>query len=116
MMSRSIGEHLKKVFIFFSNYLPLQIWTLKIYDHFISKTITARSFKLGQLIEDDDRSIGENLKKSYFIFSNNLPWQMWTFKYSLNSLPLQFCRYDVTALPTPVLNLATFIYKHLLGA
>ena len=22
MMSRSIGEHLKKVFIFFSNYLP----------------------------------------------------------------------------------------------
>ena len=43
---------LRKV-IFFSNYLPLQIWTLKICIYDISKTITARSFKLGQLIEDD---------------------------------------------------------------
>ena len=42
----------KKVIIFFSKYLPLQIWTLKICNHDISKTITARSFKLGQLIED----------------------------------------------------------------
>ena len=38
---------------FFSNHLPLQIWTLKICIHDISKTIAARSFKLGQLIEDD---------------------------------------------------------------
>ena len=54
-MSRSIGENLKKGhFIFFSNYLPLQIWTLKICNHDISKIITARSFKLGQLIEDDE--------------------------------------------------------------
>ena len=44
----------KKVILFFSNYLPLQIWTLKICNHEISKTITARSFKLGQLIEDDE--------------------------------------------------------------
>ena len=44
----------KKVIIFFSNYLPLQIWTLKICNYDISKTITARSFKLGQLIEDDE--------------------------------------------------------------
>ena len=42
----------KKGFIFF-NYLPLQIRTLKICNHDISKSITARSFKLGQLIEDD---------------------------------------------------------------
>ena len=35
------------------NYLPLQIRTLKICNHDISKSITARSFKLGQLIEDD---------------------------------------------------------------
>ena len=54
MMSRSIGENLKKVILFFSNYFPLQIWTLKIGYHDISKTITARSFKLGQLIEDDE--------------------------------------------------------------
>ena len=53
-MSKSIGENLKKVILFFSNYLPLQIWTLKICNHDISKTITARSFKLGQLIEDDE--------------------------------------------------------------
>ena len=43
---------LKKTFFF--NNLPLQIWTLKIFIHDISKTITARSFKLGQLIEDDE--------------------------------------------------------------
>ena len=42
--------------------------------------------------------------------------QIWTLKCSLNSLTLQFCMYDVFALPTPVLNLATFMYKHLLGA
>ena len=45
---------LKKNILFFSNYLPLQIWTLKICNHGISKTITARNFKLGQLIEDDE--------------------------------------------------------------
>ena len=44
----------QKIIIFFSNYLPLQIWTLKICYHDISKTITARSFKLGQLIKDDE--------------------------------------------------------------
>ena len=55
MMSRSIGENFKKVILFFSNYLPLQIKTLKICsNHDILKSITARSFKLGQLIEDDE--------------------------------------------------------------
>ena len=44
----------KKVILFFSNYLPLQIWTLKICNNDVSKTITARSLKLGQLIEDDE--------------------------------------------------------------
>ena len=44
----------EKVILFFSNYLPLQILTLKICIHDISKTITAGSFKLGQLIEDDE--------------------------------------------------------------
>ena len=46
---------IEKVILFFSNYLPLQIWTLKICIHDISKTIIARSFKLGQLIEDDEQ-------------------------------------------------------------
>ena len=46
---------LKKVILFFfSNYLALQIWTLKICNHDIPKTITARNFKLGLLIEDDE--------------------------------------------------------------
>ena len=45
----------KKVILFFSNYLPLQIWTVKICIHDISNTITARGFKLGQLIEDDEK-------------------------------------------------------------
>ena len=44
----------EKVILFFSNYLPLQIGTLKIFNHDISKTVTARSFKLGQQIEDDE--------------------------------------------------------------
>ena len=44
----------EKVILLFSNYLPLKIWTLKIYNHDIAKTLTARSFKLGQLIEDDE--------------------------------------------------------------
>ena len=44
----------KKVILFFANYLPLQIRTLKICNHDILKTITARSFKLGQLMEDDE--------------------------------------------------------------
>ena len=44
----------KAILFFFSNYFPLQIWTLKICNHDISKSITARSFKLGQLIEDDE--------------------------------------------------------------
>ena len=45
---------LKKVILFFFSYLPLKFWTLKICNHDISKTLTARSFKLGQLIEDDE--------------------------------------------------------------
>ena len=54
MMSRLIGENKKKLFFFFFNYLPLQIWSLKICNRDISKTMAARSFKLGQLIEDDE--------------------------------------------------------------
>ena len=45
---------LRKVILFLSKYLPLQIWTMTICSHDISKTIIARSFKLGQLIEDDE--------------------------------------------------------------
>ena len=52
-MRKLIDENLKKkLFYFFSNYLPMQIWTLKIFFHDISITITAWSFKIGQLIED----------------------------------------------------------------
>ena len=40
--------------LFFFNYLPLRIWTLKFCNHDISKTIIVRSFKLDQLIEDDE--------------------------------------------------------------
>ena len=54
MMSRLPGENLKKVILFVSNYLPMQIWTLKICNHDISKIIIGRSFKLGQLKEDDE--------------------------------------------------------------
>ena len=56
----------KKVILFFWNYLPLQIWTLKICIHDFSKTIIARSFKLGQLMMS--RLIGENLRKKVILF------------------------------------------------
>ena len=57
-----MDENLKKSYLSFSNYLPLQIWTLKICNHDISKTITARSFKLGQLIEDDKNRVDQLVK------------------------------------------------------
>ena len=54
MMSRSIGENLKKSYFIFFELSPFADFTLKICKYDISKTITARSFKLGQLIEDDE--------------------------------------------------------------
>ena len=74
MMSRSIGENLKKSYCFFFNYLPLQIRTLKICNHYISKGVTARSFKLCQQMRMMSRSIDENLKKSYCIFFELSPF------------------------------------------
>ena len=59
---------LKKVMLFLLNYLPLQIWTLKICTHDISKTITARSFNLGLLIEDDELINWLKLKKKVILF------------------------------------------------
>ena len=50
---------------------PFEGLKVQICNHDISKTITARSFKLGQLIS---RSIGENLEKSYFIFFELSPF------------------------------------------
>ena len=41
-------------FAFLDDTFPATIWTLKICYHDIAKTLTARSFKLGQLIEDDE--------------------------------------------------------------
>ena len=48
------SRYLENYFIFFSNYCRLQIWTLKICNQDILKSIIARSFELGQLIEDDE--------------------------------------------------------------
>ena len=54
MMSRSIGENLKKSYsIFFFELFPFADMDFKICNNDISKSITSSSFKLGQLIEDD---------------------------------------------------------------
>ena len=53
-MSRSIGENFKKSYFIFLELSPFADLTLKICNHDISKTITARNFKLGLLIEDDE--------------------------------------------------------------
>ena len=44
----------KKSYFIFSSYCSLQIWSLKTCHHDISKIIVARSFKHGQLEEDDE--------------------------------------------------------------
>ena len=63
-MSRLPGETLRKnYFIFFSSYCslhiylsycPLQIWTWKLCNKDISKTITASILRFSQLIEDGE--------------------------------------------------------------
>ena len=45
---------IKKKVVFFFELFPFANYTLKICNHYISKTITARGFKLGQLNEYDD--------------------------------------------------------------
>ena len=45
---------LKKGYYIFIELSPLQIWALKICNHDILNSITAGSFKLGQLMEDDE--------------------------------------------------------------
>ena len=44
----------KKVYFIFFKLSPFADLDLKICNHDISKSITARSFKLGQLIENDE--------------------------------------------------------------
>ena len=53
-MRRSIGENLKKSYYIFFELSPFADRPLKICNHNILKTIIARSFILGQLIEDDE--------------------------------------------------------------
>ena len=60
-MSRLPGENLKKKYSYIFELCPLQIRALetciteeKCSNQDISKTITARSFNLGQLLEDDE--------------------------------------------------------------
>ena len=77
-MSRLHGQNLKKVILLFLNYCSLQIWTLKICINDSSKIIIARSFKLGQLIEDDKKITWWKSKKN--IFPNYCPFQIWTLK------------------------------------
>ena len=54
MMSRSISENLTKNILFYFQLSPFADLDFEICIHDISKTITARSFKHGQLIEDDE--------------------------------------------------------------
>ena len=54
MMSRSIGENLKKSYFIIFELSPFADLDFEISIHDISNTITARGFKLGQLIEDDE--------------------------------------------------------------
>ena len=44
----------KKSYFIFFKLSPFADWTLKICNQDISKSIEARSFKLGELLEDDE--------------------------------------------------------------
>ena len=93
---------IKKKSFFFSNDPPLQIWTLKLCLNNISKSITARCFKLCQLIEDDisiDRvgtSIVQPVNSSgkyrkipaWQILQKSLKWQRLAF---MNNSKLKTC-------------------------
>ena len=63
-MSRLLGK-IKIKIIFFLNIALYKFGHRKLD---ISKTVTARSFKLGQFIEDNEycRLLGENLKQTTF--------------------------------------------------
>ena len=53
-MSRSIGENLKKSYFVFFELSPFADLDFENCNHDISQTITARIFKLGQLIKNDE--------------------------------------------------------------
>ena len=55
----------------------------------ISKTITARSFKLGQLIEDNESIIWCKLKEKSFLFFGLLPFANWDIENLISQTPLQ---------------------------
>ena len=74
MMSRLICENLRKSYCIFFELFPLQIWTLKICNHDISESITARGFKLGLLIGDEEYINWRKLKKKKIIFSELSPF------------------------------------------
>ena len=76
-MTRLSGENKKKSFYIFSSYCPLKFRALKTcikYKEFcnqdISNTITARSFKLCQLIKDDEWITWWNLDFFVLPFAN----------------------------------------------
>ena len=54
MMNRSIGDNLKKCYFIFFELSPFADLDFENCNHDILNTLTARSFKLSQLIEDDE--------------------------------------------------------------
>ena len=54
MMSRLPGENLKKISFFFFKLSPIADLNFEIFLLCYLKNITARIFKLGQLLEDDE--------------------------------------------------------------
>ena len=53
-MNRSIGDNLKKCYFIFFELSPFADLDFENCNHDILNTLTARSFKLSQLIEDDE--------------------------------------------------------------
>ena len=71
----------KKVFLLLS-YCPLQIFAWKTCSQDIATCITASSFKLGQLIEDNEKITWSKIKKKviFLFFFSYCPLQNWAFE------------------------------------
>ena len=81
MMSRLPRESLKKNILFLFELSPIANLELENCNQDILKTVIARSFKLGQLIEGDKYiDCLVKIKTSCLFFSIYLPLQIWTSK------------------------------------
>ena len=101
MTSGIPGAKLRKSYFIFFELSPFQILTLKICNCDISKSIIAKSFKLGQLIEDDEWNTWCKFKKKLFYFSMPPTLKKWG-AYCFWLVRLFVCPYKPMGTPVAI--------------